>query len=83
MREDLALGERVVRDDQLREEIALRDLALLVVAREQEEQLGAKCGAAFVLRRRCKGRGTRDGRYCSATMETGAATPAGRESASS
>src|ERR1043166_5801596 len=40
VREDLALRERVVDQDQLREEVALRELLLLVEARQQEEQLG-------------------------------------------
>src|ERR1051326_2149773 len=48
MREDLRLRERIVGEDQLGEEIALRDVALLIEPREQEKQLRPERGAAFV-----------------------------------
>src|SRR5205085_5794848 len=45
---DFALREGVVGDHQLGKEVPLRDLPLLVVAGQHEEELRAKCGTAFV-----------------------------------
>src|SRR5262249_40733384 len=45
-REDRVLGEEVVRDGAVREEVHLAELALLAVALEQEEELGLE-GMSF------------------------------------
>src|SRR5258706_2308857 len=45
VREDLVLGERVVGDDEVPEEVDLRDLALLLIAREEEVDLRLERGA--------------------------------------
>src|SRR5207245_958186 len=46
--EDLVLREGVVGEDQLGEEVALGDLPLLVVTRQQKKELTTKRRAAFV-----------------------------------
>ena len=47
--EDLVLGEVVVRDDEVREEIDLRDLALLLVAGQEKEELRSGSAEPFFL----------------------------------
>src|SRR5205814_3299080 len=47
--EDFVLREGVVGQNQLGEEVALRDRALLVVSRKQKKELAAERRAAFVL----------------------------------